>query len=441
MASPQLSGYQCEFIESVGDYECPLCLHVTREPSLTSCCGQHFCQACIQKILTEYKPCPLCKENSFTTLLDKKQKRKALDLKVYCDKKAVGCDWVGGLGELEQHLGEKCQLVPVDCQYNCGEAIERRFLTKHTTNDCSKRPHSCKYCQLEGTYQDIQDVHLPVCPEYPVECPNECGVAPLERGQLEGHLRECPLAMVECELKELGCEKVVQRKDADKHMEQAAQKHLTLSTSYFIENQKRQNEKVIMQGEAIAKLQEENEKLHIELSAVANKHEAIVRLRQECGELKKDLDCKSKKLSALSSQIDIFTRHVGFSVTTVNYKKKRGTDTRWTNSEQFQTAPKGYTLKVNLYFHCDFLDFELTPVNARSNVNLQWPKTFTMRVTMLNHTGNHSHHHITKNLEVEREGFNDEIQMDYDTIDDPPLGVSYIDNDRVKFLIFVAEKY
>ncbi len=144
---------------------------------------------------------------------------------------------MGVLGELEQHLSEKCQFVAVDCPYNCGEAIEKRFLTKHKTNDCPKRPHSCEYCGLKGTHQDIQDDHLPVCPKYPVECPNECGVAPLERGQLEGHLRECPLAMVECELKELGCEEVVQRKDADKHMEQAAQKHLRLSISYFIESE------------------------------------------------------------------------------------------------------------------------------------------------------------------------------------------------------------
>ncbi len=175
MASPQLSGYQCEF---VGDYECPLCLHVTREPSLTSCCGQHFCQACIQKLLTDNKPCPFCKGDSFTTLLDKKQRRRVLDLKVYCDKKANDCDWVGGLGELEQHLSEKCQFVSVDCQYNCGDAIEKRFLTKHKTNDCPKRPHSCDYCLLEGTYQEIQEDHLSMCPKYPVKCPNECGMAP-----------------------------------------------------------------------------------------------------------------------------------------------------------------------------------------------------------------------------------------------------------------------
>ncbi len=189
---------------------------------------------------------------------DKKQQRRVLDLKIYCDKKADDCDWVGGLGELQQHLGEKCLFVSVDCPYNCGEAFERRFLTVHKTNDCPKRPHSCDYCLLKGTYQEIQDDHLPVCPKYPVECPNECGVTPPERGQLEGHLRECPLAMVECELKELGCEEVVQQKDADKHMEQAAQKHLRLSTSYFIKNQKRQDE-------AIAKLQKENEKLRSDL--------------------------------------------------------------------------------------------------------------------------------------------------------------------------------
>ncbi len=252
MASPQLSGYQCELVESVGDYECPICLHVTREPSLTSCCGQHFCQVCIQKILTDNKPCPLCKEKGFTTLLDKKQRRRVLDLKVYCDKKADGCDWVGGLGELEQHLSEKCRFVSVHCKYNCGQSKIRGHIYVHEVSYCPKRPHSCDYCDLEGMYQDIHD-HLSVCPKYPVECPNECGVAPLERGQLEGHLRECPLAMVECELKELGCEEVVQRKDADKHMEQAAQTHLRLSTSYFIKNQKKQDE-------AIAKLHEENVK-------------------------------------------------------------------------------------------------------------------------------------------------------------------------------------
>ncbi len=418
MASPQLSGYQCEFVESVRDYECPLCLHVTREPSLTSCCGQHFCQACIQKILTDNKPCPFCKNNSFTVFFDKKQRRRLLDLKVYCDKNAAGCDWVDGLGELEQHLSMKCQFVSVDFLYSCGEAIERRFLGIHEALKCPKRPHSCDYCLLKGTYQEIQDDHLPVCPKYPVACPNECGVAPLERGQLEGHLRECPLAMVECELKELGCEEVVQRKDVDKHMEQAAQKHLKLSTNYFITNQRKQDEE-------IAKLRKE----YIEKT---------IKLNQE-------LESKSKELSDLSSQVDTLTQHVTVSFTsvTVDYVKEKEHQTRWTNSQHFRTFPTGYIMKVNLYNYKSLsrLDFELTPIKVQANDNLKWPTSFTMTVTMLNQAGNHSHYQITKDLYVKNNNYNDEIRIPYKKIDDPPPGVNYIVNDHVKFQIIVIEKY
>ena len=179
MASPQQSGYQCQFVNSVRDYECPVCLHVTREPFLTSCCGQHFCQVCISRILTDNKPCPCCKENSFTTLLDKKQKRKVLSLTVYCKQKNKGCQWVGGLRELENHLCENCQFVEVNCPHNCGLAIQRQLLAKHQTNDCPERLCSCQYCHLEGTYKEIQDNHLPVCPKHPVSCPNQCRVSPL----------------------------------------------------------------------------------------------------------------------------------------------------------------------------------------------------------------------------------------------------------------------
>ncbi|XP_064392492.1 TNF receptor-associated factor 4-like [Halichondria panicea] len=427
MASLQLSGYQCEFVESVGDYECPLCLHVTREPSLTSCCGQHFCQACIQKILTDNKPCPFCKGDSFTVFLDKKHRRRVLDLKVYCDKKAdgcdrVGCDWVGGLGELEQHLTEKCALVSVDCQYNCGKSFMRISLAFHEARVCPKRPHSCEYCLLEGTYQDIQDDHLPVCPKYPVACPNECGVAPSERGQLKGHLRECPLAMVECELKELGCEEVVQRENADKHMEQAAQKHMRLMASHYLNSQRTQDE-------AIAKLQEENKELKQSFDFFRQKYEK--------------LELESKHLS---SQVESHTRHVSISCNkvTIDYEKERKQHKRWKNSEYF-CVPQGYVMEVNFFFNCHIqrLEFELTSKDCIGNDILKWPKTFTMTVTMLNQANNHSHYHITKELKVEykRDKFNDHPQISYKTIDLPPFGVNYIVNGQVKFQIIVSEKY
>ena len=65
--------------------------------------------------------------------------------------------------------------------------------------------------------QEIQGNHLPVCPKYPVSCLNKCGVSPLKRDQLEDHLRECPLQLVECELREIGCEEMVKRGPGQTH--------------------------------------------------------------------------------------------------------------------------------------------------------------------------------------------------------------------------------
>ena len=398
---------QCEFVESVVDYECPLCLHVTREPSLTSCCGQHFCQACIQKTLTDNKPCPLCRSGSFTTLLDKKQRRRVLDLKVYCDKKTVSCDWVGALRELEQHLGEKCLFVSVDCPYNCEEAIERRFLGIHEALKCPKRPHSCDYCLLKGTYQDIQDDHLPVCPKYPVECPNECGVAPPERGQLEGHLRECPLAMVECELKELGCEEVVQRKDVDKHMEQAAQKHLRLMASHYLKSQRRQDKKII--------------RLQGELTEAREQHR--------------------KELSGLASQIDLIKTHSSLYITELNVRyRERKRKRFWSlNDTSFDFSSAGCNIKLNFTYRR--LVIELTHVESKADDNLEWPRTFAMTIRLLDQGENQDHHVLQgENLTLQRYRLNNTIQIPYSTIENPPDGVQYIVDDHIKMEIIVSEK-
>ncbi len=253
MATYQETGYQCEFVDNVKDYECPLCLHVTREPNLTSCCGQHFCHNCIQTALSDKKLSSFCKENDFMAFLDKKQKRKVLNLKIYCKHKG-SCNWVGSLGELDHHLSEKCQYVSVNCSNNCGKSMIRIHLKVHKTT-CPKRPHSCEYCQLKQTYRDIQENHIPVCLKYPVICPNECEVSSLLRDQLEEHLTECPLAMVDCELREVGCKEKLQRKDLDRHMEEAIRKHLTLSTSYIKKQDKEE-------------LRQENDKLRRNLAKV-----------------------------------------------------------------------------------------------------------------------------------------------------------------------------
>ena len=146
MASSNAGGYEHEFLVSTAklkEFECPLCLFVTREPHLTDCCGQHFCQACINRIVTDRKPCPFCKADSFIVILDKKQKRRVLELIVECTMKERGCDWSGELGKLDTHVGTRnvsCQFVDVNCPNNCGESHQRRHLANHLSNLCPNDP-------------------------------------------------------------------------------------------------------------------------------------------------------------------------------------------------------------------------------------------------------------------------------------------------------------
>ena len=417
MASPQQSGYQCQFVDSVEDYKCLLCLHVTREPFLTSCCGQHFCQVCIGRILTDNKPCTFCKENSFTTLLDKKQKRGIMSLKVYCEKKAEGCQWMSGLGELEQHLGENCEFVEVNCPNKCGLAIQRQLLAKHQANNCLNRPYSCQYCKLKATYKEIQDNHLPVCPKYPVTCPNQCGVSPLERDQLEDHLRECPLQLVECELKIMGCEEMVKWKDLVRHMEEETQKHLTLMASKYLKTQA-----------DVTKLQKENEVLKKELT-----------------EIRREAFQKDETISNMSCQLKLIKQHFSINTTQlhINFTTLRNMKGIESENNSVWTFTSKCKMRASLYpsFQSKRLDIALTHVEAAVDCNLQWPKKFTMTVRLVNKAGDHDHYQVTKDMTVYSGGtINDEIGILYSTIESPPQGVQYINNDHITLQILVTEK-
>ncbi len=403
-----LSGYQHHFLKNVKDYDCPICLHVTREPSLTSCCGQHFCQACIQKILTEYKPCPLCKQAGYSIMLDKKQKRRIFDLQIYCAKKGDGCRWTGTMGNLQNHA-DKCRFYVVDCPNKCGTQHKRRELRPHILN-CAYRPFNCRYCQLSGPLREIKTFHLSVCPKYPVACPNECGVAPPERGQLEGHLRECPLAMVECELKELGCEEVVQRKDADKHMEETTEKHMKLMTLHYAKIVKNQ----ASMTEQITKFKEENKKLKTDLK------------------------------NALHKEVDHMTQHLSSNVEDIVISYDKQTDRRSLSGEVL-TYPSKCSLQIFVILRVSesILEINLDGFDFEFNDYLQWPKMFTMTVKLLNKLGDQDHHVVTERIPASSTDlFNNQIIIPFSTIDTPPAGVKYVDVDNnLKLRIYVTEMY
>ena len=154
-------GYDYEFIDPPqNSLECSICLLTLRDPHVISCCGNHFCHTCIGRIQGDGKPCPLCNEPNFNTLLHKGVKREVNALMIHCRWRHLGCDWEGELGQLEEHLhpgvgskGKGCGYVIVECVYKCGDRFERRMIQDHELDDCPRRPMKVQMSRLARKFE------------------------------------------------------------------------------------------------------------------------------------------------------------------------------------------------------------------------------------------------------------------------------------------------
>ena len=218
------------------DYQCMICAKVLNEPHLTDCCGQHFCQVCLEQWFKKQdkKICPHCRSESFSHISYIPLKRKIDDLEVYCPNQEEGCQVVTKLGDLNSHEDAECSFAKVVCSQGCGTSILRKELTEHCSNECSKRMIKCKYCSKEDHFEKINGRHTTVCKEYPVNCPRGCTLsAGIKRKNLAKHMEICPLERVQCPFSGAGCDIRVLRKDLSDHMEVNTQQHMMkMMTAY-----------------------------------------------------------------------------------------------------------------------------------------------------------------------------------------------------------------
>ena len=230
--SSRVGSYKCEFIDDVPEHLiCGLCKHAANGPSITTCCGELFCQACIASALEEKQPCPSCKKPTFSTFFNLKFEKSIKNLRVHCMMKDRGCHWTGQLEQLDAHLEVEtgdCEYVDIECPEKCGQQVQKRQLAAHIANECPERDFVCQYCGFKATYAIISNKHWPECQNYPVPCPNECNIGAVERNILEDHLNTCPLQVVECDFSYAGCNKKLQRQDMEKHVEESTREHLAL---------------------------------------------------------------------------------------------------------------------------------------------------------------------------------------------------------------------
>ena len=276
-------GFECVFVKDPSEHgvqtECSICLCVLREPYLLDCCGYSFCKSCIEPIKSEKKPCPLCAVQFTTCIADKRLQRTLNDLQVYCAQKDEGCEWVGQLVNLEQHLNANpllendserlsgCQLTSLECQH-CGDSCFRRDLVDHETSVCSQRPYSCEYCRdFKSTFEDVTSNHWSVCPDRPVPCPNGCGSSP-ELKQLKDHLKECPLEVVECAFRYAGCIEKLPRKEMPEHITQSLAIHMSLQAT----NHQREQKKLLCQ---ISELQQLHQQSRMEVAELRRENRLL----------------------------------------------------------------------------------------------------------------------------------------------------------------------
>ena len=223
-----------DFVESPPkDYFCPVTFEILKDPQqMNNCCGNHLSRAAANRLKRERKPCPMCGHWPLKTTNDAYFRRQVMALKVRCNKKALGCEWVGGLGELEEHMKVgsvegKCEYVNVVCPYNCGDQIQRRSLEVHKAYKCVKRPFTCQHCSHKATYEEVTRDHLPQCQKYPLECPNKCCEEDIERRFLKRHLdQDCPLQEIECKFSYAGCGAKMQRRMMQEHMDKSKDEHV-----------------------------------------------------------------------------------------------------------------------------------------------------------------------------------------------------------------------
>ena len=313
-------GFACEIVDPPPEHllqtECPVCLLTIREPHQVTCCGYSFCHSCIQQIKDKNKPCPTCKKEGFSDFPDMRLKRALYALKVHCSHQKDGCEWTGELGQLDAHLNEDpepekqlngCQFVEIDCLYECGDRLQRRYMHKHQTELCTKRPFSCEHCHnYESNYDDVIHNHWPGCGSFPLHCPNQCGSFP-QRQNIENHIdNECPLTTISCDFHHAGCTVKLPRKDMPEHLRENLITHMSLLATNQAKHQTKYQAEIARQQARLTEHQDEITKHQAEITKqkdkISEQQTQIAQFRDRNVTLEQKLKSMQAEVTALKQE-------------------------------------------------------------------------------------------------------------------------------------------
>ena len=261
-------GFDENFVGEVKDtLICHICSKPLRDPHLTVCCGHNICESCLEQWSkrNQEQCCPFCRSTGeeFQHVPNNKIKREVTVLKVRCSNHKEGCEWVGELGTLKNHVDSEdgCDYVSVKCPNGCSKLsasdglfdddplalpqkenifAKRKDLQHHLKMECEECPYQCVHCGEKGTFKQITNTHYQQCPDFPLDCPKQCGVVQIKRSKIDQRLKECALEVVNCPFEDVGCIAIgLQRKDEAEHMEKCVVNHQLLMLKSFQERSER----------------------------------------------------------------------------------------------------------------------------------------------------------------------------------------------------------
>ena len=278
-----------------------------------------------------------CLAQSFI-LSDKRLKRSLNNFKVHCTNKKQGYQLVGELGEFENLLNsnpsqdkqlEGCQFTEVPCLH-CTEPFQRANVKVHQlqNKECIKRPFSCEYCKdHDSTYEDVTTNHWPVCGSCPVQCPNKCSNETIERQNLDSHVtNDCPLTIVNCDFKHVGCKVRLRRKDLPTHLMESLVPHVSLQTKRSLD------------------IEKENKLLKQQVAKLTEDHNLYINTSQS---MISELQQQIEKLSVDLSAYQIGTPLCPVEITMTDFEQNKYDGNDW-YSLPFYTQPKGYKICLHV---------------------------------------------------------------------------------------------
>ena len=414
----------CLFEEVICPYNCNAILW-------RKCVNDHLENDCPRRKVS----CQYCHITDELQYIKESHMEKCLKFPLPCPN---GCKTSDILREdVDNHRGV-CPLQEVGCPNECGATLHRQDCDKHINNECPSRKISCQYCQSMGDQHFIEGQHVELCPKFPLVCPNKCEAKGIFREDMETHKMECPLEVVQCGYRNVGCKAVMGRKDLKKHNQEEMEEHLSLTMSELVSTRGKltateqqlttSNQQLALHIEQTSsmqtKFQEKIDAMECHSQQSVSKLETkLTTITEQALHTQEKLQAKidslerqsqmniaklEKKLQQTNEHIE-WTANINSRASHIKnqafpviikvpeFDDKKKSETNW-YSHYFFTHEKGYKLKLNVFpvgrdsHKGTHVSVYLYLMKGPNDNDLTWPLKKRIQVKLLNQVRDTQHH-------------------------------------------------